>query len=208
MAQGTDGETPSLPGQRAFRPEYSRAAPRPLSPGRARVSRAIPAWSGRPGNGWLRGRTVRHRPYQASGPSGPNIHERPPRPLSPGRARVPRALPAWSGRPGNGWLRGRTVRHRPYQTGGPENGRLGGRTVRHRPYRVFLFFTPPAAFFRNLWECNSCCKEGAVPPNPRWGCLLRYHLVNSSQPKRSGVWKLPLNSGFEARKARWARSMR
>ena len=157
MAQGTDGETPSLPGRRAFGPEYSRAAPRPLSPGRARVSRAV------------------------------------------------RAL---SGRPGNGWLRERMVRHRPCQTGGPGNGRLVGRTMRHRPYRVFLFFTPPAAFFRNLWEFNSCCKEGAVPPNPRWGCLLRYHWVNSSQPKRSGVWKLPLNKGFEARKARWARSMR
>ena len=32
MAQGTDGETPSLPGQRAFGPEYPGAAPQAAVP--------------------------------------------------------------------------------------------------------------------------------------------------------------------------------
>ena len=69
-----------------------------------------------------------------------------PRAAVPGRARVPRADPA--------------------SPDGSRNGRLRERTVRHRPYRVFLFFTPPASFLRNLWELNSCCKTGAVPTNP------------------------------------------
>jgi hypothetical protein len=64
---------------------------------------------------------VRHRPYQTRGPPGPNLNQRPQAAATPGRARVPRAIPTSPGSPqgtndsGTGQPRKRTVRHRPYR---------------------------------------------------------------------------------------------